>query len=227
MKFHIFTLFPNMFSSPLEEGILARAIKDNLIQIFIHNIRDYASSPHRTVDDYPFGGGPGMLMKPEPIFEAIENVSKEYSLDNCTPKILMTPQGRTFNHEIAQELSQSKELVLICGRYEGIDDRVRQHLATDEISVGDYVLSGGELPAMTIVDSVSRLIPGTVGSKESIENDSFYNGKLQFPQFTRPVTYRGMEVPKVLLSGNHKDIQTWREEQSYQRTRNQRPDLIN
>ena len=226
MKFHIFTLFPNMFSSPLEEGILARAIKDNLIQIFIHNIRNYTSNPHRTVDDYPFGGGPGMLMKPEPIFEAVENVSKEYSLDNYTPKILMTPQGRTFNHEIAQELSQSKELVLICGRYEGIDDRVRQHLATDEISVGDYVLSGGELPAMTIVDSVSRLIPGTVGSKESIENDSFYNGKLQFPQFTRPVTYRGMEVPKVLLSGNHKDIQTWREEQSYQRTRNQRPDLI-
>ena len=226
MKFHIFTLFPNMFSSPLEEGILARAIKDNLIQIFIHNIREYASKPHRTVDDSPFGGGPGMLMKPEPIFEAVENVSKEYSLDNSSPKILMTPQGRTFNHEIAQELSQSKELVLICGRYEGIDDRVREHLATDEISVGDYVLSGGELPAMPIVDSVSRLIPGTVGSKESIENDSFYNGKLQFPQFTRPVTYRGMEVPKVLLSGNHKDIQTWREEQSYQRTRNQRPDLI-
>ena len=226
MKFHIFTLFPNMFSSPLDEGILARAIKDNLIQIFVHNIRDYTNNPHRTVDDYPFGGGPGMLMKPEPIFEAVENVAIEHSLDNRTPKILMTPQGRIFNHEIAQELSRHKELVLICGRYEGVDDRVRQYLATDEISVGDYVLSGGELPAMTIVDAVSRLIPGTVGSKESIENDSFYNGKLQFPQFTRPVTYRGMEVPKVLLSGNHKNIQIWREEQSCLRTRKQRPDLI-
>ncbi|HIC49571.1 MAG TPA: tRNA (guanosine(37)-N1)-methyltransferase TrmD [Dehalococcoidia bacterium] len=226
MKFHIFTLFPNMFSSPLDEGILARAIKDNLIQIFVHNIRDYTNNPHRTVDDYPFGGGPGMLMKPEPIFEAVENVAIEHSLDNRTPKILMTPQGRTFNHEIAQELSRHKELVLICGRYEGVDDRVRQYLATDEISVGDYVLSGGELPAMTLVDAVSRLIPGTVGSKESIENDSFYNGKLQFPQFTRPVTYRGMEVPKILLSGNHKDIQIWREEQSCLRTRKQRPDLI-
>ena len=215
-----------MFSSPLDEGILARAIKDNLIQIFVHNIRDYTNNPHRTVDDYPFGGGPGMLMKPEPIFEAVENVAIEHSLDNRTPKILMTPQGRTFNHEIAQELSQNKELVLICGRYEGVDDRVRQYLATDEISVGDYVLSGGELPAMTVVDAVSRLIPGTVGSKESIENDSFYNGKLQFPQFTRPVTYRGMEVPKVLLSGNHKNIQIWREEQSCLRTRKQRPDLI-
>ena len=215
-----------MFSSPLDEGILARAIKDNLIQIFVHNIRDYTNNPHRTVDDYPFGGGPGMLMKPEPIFEAVENVAIEHSLDNRTPKILMTPQGRTFNHEIAQELSRHKELVLICGRYEGVDDRVRQYLATDEISVGDYVLSGGELPAMTIVDAVSRLIPGTVGSKESIENDSFYNGKLQFPQFTRPVTYRGMEVPKVLLSGNHKNIQIWREEQSCLRTRKQRPDLI-
>jgi len=215
-----------MFSSPLDEGILARAIKDNLIQIFVHNIRDYTNNPHRTVDDYPFGGGPGMLMKPEPIFEAVENVAIEHSLDNRTPKILMTPQGRTFNHEIAQELSRHKELVLICGRYEGVDDRVRQYLATDEISVGDYVLSGGELPAMTLVDAVSRLIPGTVGSKESIENDSFYNGKLQFPQFTRPVTYRGMEVPKILLSGNHKDIQIWREEQSCLRTRKQRPDLI-
>ena len=215
-----------MFSSPLDEGILARAIKDNLIQIFVHNIRDYTNNPHRTVDDYPFGGGPGMLMKPEPIFEAVENVAIEHSLDNRTPKILMTPQGRTFNHEIAQELSRHKELVLICGRYEGVDDRVRQYLATDEISVGDYVLSGGELPAMTVVDAVSRLIPGTVGSKESIENDSFYNGKLQFPQFTRPVTYRGMEVPKVLLSGNHKNIQIWREEQSCLRTRKQRPDLI-
>ena len=215
-----------MFSSPLDEGKLARAIKDNLIQIFVHNIRYYTNNPHRTVDDYPFGGGPGMLMKPEPIFEAVENVAIEHSLDNRTPKILMTPQGRTFNHEIAQELSQNKELVLICGRYEGVDDRVRQYLATDEISVGDYVLSGGELPAMTVVDAVSRLIPGTVGSKESIENDSFYNGKLQFPQFTRPVTYRGMEVPKVLLSGNHKNIQIWREEQSCLRTRKQRPDLI-
>ena len=215
-----------MFSSPLDEGILARAIKDNLIQIFVHNIRDYTNNPHRTVDDYPFGGGPGMLMKPEPIFEAVENVAIEHSLDNRTPKILMTPQGRTFNHEIAQELSRHKELVLICGRYEGVDDRVRQYLATDEISVGDYVLSGGELPAMTLVDAVSRLIPGTVGSKESIENDSFYNGKLQFPQFTRPVTYRGMEVPKILLSGNHKDIQICREEQSCLRKRKQRPDLI-
>ena len=213
-----------MFSSPLDEGILARAMKDNVIQIFVHNIRDYTNNPHRTVDDYPFGGGPGMLMKPEPIFEAVENVAIEHSLDNRTPKILMTPQGRTFNHEIAQELSGNKELVLICGRYEGVDDRVRQYLATDEISVGDYVLSGGELPAMTIIDAVSRLIPGTVGSKESIENDSFYNGNLQFPQFTRPVTYRGMEVPKVLLSGNHKDIQIWREEQSSLRTRKQRPD---
>ena len=215
-----------MFSSPLDEGILARAIKDNVIQIFVHNIRDYTNNPHRTVDDYPFGGGPGMLMKPEPIFEAVENVAIEHSLDNRAPKILMTPQGRIFNHEIAQELSRHKELVLICGRYEGVDDRVRQYLATDEISVGDYVLSGGELPAMTVVDAVSRLIPGTVGSKESIENDSFYNGKLQFPQFTRPVTYRGMEVPKVLLSGNHKNIQIWREEQSCLRTRKQRPDLI-
>ena len=226
MKFHVLTLFPNMFSSPLEEGILARAIKENVIEIFVHNIRNYANDPHRTVDDYPFGGGPGMLMKPEPIFEAVEDISTTHTLDSKTPKILMTPQGRTFNHDLAKELSQNEELMLICGRYEGIDDRVRQHLATDEISVGDYVLSGGELPAMTIIDAVSRLIPGTVGSKESIENDSFYEGKLQYPQFTRPVTYRGMQVPEILLSGNHKEIRIWREKQSDQRTLLQRPDLI-
>lgn len=215
-----------MFSSPFAEGILARAIKENLLEIFVHNIRDYADGPHRTVDDYPFGGGPGMLMKPEPIFEAVENVSTLHALDNKAPKILMTPQGRTFNHDIAEELSQNRQLILICGRYEGFDDRVRQHLATDEISVGDYVLSGGELPAMTIVDAVARLIPGTVGSRQSIENDSFYEGKLQFPQFTRPVIYRGMEVPEVLLSGNHKEIKIWREQQANQRTMARRPDLI-
>ena len=226
MKFHIFTIFPDMYSSTFEEGVIHRGIAKGHVEIFLHNIRDYTSDKHKKVDDSPFGGGPGMIMKPEPIFNAVETVSKNHNISKTTPKILLSPQGKQFNHKIAKELADLSEIILICGRYEGFDERIRETLATDEISIGDYILSGGELASMVIIDSVSRLIPGVLGSNESPLNDSFYNDLLQFPQYTRPASFRNMNVPDIILSGNHAEIEKWRNSQSIMKTQNKRPDLF-
>lgn len=225
MRIDILTLFPNMFSGPFAESIVKRAMDRNLISIIIHNLRDWGSGKHRVVDDYPFGGGTGMVMKPGPIFEAIEAITAEGARPSA-PVILLTPQGRVFNQRIAAELAALDQLILICGHYEGIDERVREHLATDEISIGDYVLTGGELAAMVVVDAVVRQLPGVLGSEESAKDDSHTSGLLEYPQYTRPQTYRGWEVPQVLLSGNHAQIATWRREQSILRTLGRRPDLL-
>ena len=227
MRFHILTLFPNMFTSTLAEGIIARAINKGIINICLYDIREHTRDRHQTVDDYPFGGGPGMLMKPEPVFRAVESLWEQSHVPSTSPVILMTPQGRPFKHSVAKELSSQTDLVLVCGRYEGFDERIREGLATDEISIGDYVLSGGEIPAMVLVDAVSRMIPGVVGAQESIENDSFFSGLLQFPQYTRPASYRGKNVPEILLSGNHSEIEKWRREQAINRTNKRRPELHN
>ena len=225
MRIDILTLFPNMFSGPFAESIVKRAMDRNLISIIIHNLRDWGSGKHRVVDDYPFGGGTGMVMKPGPIFEAIEAITAEGARPSA-PVILLTPQGRVFNQRTAAELAALDQLILICGHYEGIDERVREHLATDEISIGDYVLTGGELAAMVVVDAVVRQLPGVLGSEESAKDDSHTSGLLEYPQYTRPQTYRGWEVPQVLLSGNHAQIATWRREQSILRTLGRRPDLL-
>ncbi len=216
-----------MFTSILAEGIIARAINEGIINICLYDIREHTRDRHRTVDDYPFGGGPGMLMKPEPVFRAVESLWERSRVPSNSPVILMTPQGRPFKHSVAKELSSQSDLILICGRYEGFDERIREDLATDEISIGDYVLSGGEIAAMVIVDAVSRMIPGVVGAPESIKNDSFFSGLLQFPQYTRPASYRGKDVPEILLSGNHSEIEKWRQEQAINRTNKRRPELHN
>lgn len=225
MRIDILTLFPNMFSGPFAESIVKRAMDRKLISIIIHNLRDWGSGKHRVVDDYPFGGGTGMVMKPEPLFEATEAIKAE-SGRSSAPVILLTPQGRVFNQRIAAELAALGQLVLICGHYEGIDERVREHVATDEISIGDYVLTGGELAAMVVVDAVVRQLPGVLGSEESAKDDSHTSGLLEYPQYTRPQTYRGWGVPQVLLSGNHAQIANWRREQSILRTLSRRPELL-
>ena len=225
MRIDILTLFPNMFTGPFDESIIKRAIDNNIVSIVIHNLRDWGLGKHKVVDDYPFGGGAGMVMKTEPIFEAVEAIKAQDS-DSSAPVILLTPQGRVFNQKIATELAKFERLILICGHYEGIDERVREHLATDEISIGDYVLTGGELAAMVIVDAVVRQLPGVLGSEESAAEDSHTTGLLEYPQYTRPQVYRGWEVPQVLLSGNHAQIAKWRREQSILRTFIRRPDLF-
>jgi tRNA (guanine37-N1)-methyltransferase len=224
MRIDILTIFPAMFSGPFEESIVKRAVEKGLVQIFLHDIRDYASDKHRTVDDYPFGGGQGMLMKPEPLFAAVEDVQGQ--APERGPIVLLTPQGRLFDQEIAVELARQDRLITICGHYEGVDARVHENLATDEISIGDYVLSGGELPAMVVVDAVVRQIPGALGSPLSSADDSFAQGLLEHPQYTRPAEFRGMSVPEVLLSGNHGEIARWRRQQSLLRTAQHRPDLL-
>jgi tRNA (guanine37-N1)-methyltransferase len=223
----ILTLFPEMFQGPFNFSILKRAIDHGLVSINIHNIRDYTHDKHRTVDDYAYGGGAGMILKPEPIFEAVESIKSGIKPEiGELPVILLTPQGRLFSQQIAQELSTYSHLILICGRYEGVDERVREHLVTDEISIGDYVLSGGELAAMVVVDAVVRLLPGVLGSEASLVDDSHVAGLLEYPQYTRPVEYRGWSVPEVLLSGNHAQIAKWRREQAIQRTSERRPELL-
>jgi tRNA (guanine37-N1)-methyltransferase len=224
MRIDILTIFPGMFSGPFEESIVKRAVEKGLVQIFLHDIRDYASDKHRTVDDYPFGGGQGMLMKPEPLFAAVEDVQGQ--APERGPIVLLTPQGRLFDQEVAVELARQDRLIVICGHYEGVDARVHEHLATDEISIGDYVLSGGELPAMVVVDAVVRQIPGALGSPLSSADDSFAQGLLEHSQYTRPAEFRGMSVPEVLLSGNHGEIARWRRQQSLLRTARCRPDLL-
>jgi tRNA (guanine37-N1)-methyltransferase len=221
MKIDVLTLFPAMFAGPLDESIIKRAREAGRLDLKIHNLRDYAHDRHKTVDDRPFGGGPGMLLKPEPIFEAVESLAREN-----TRVILLSPAGRMFNQAIAGELAQVPDLLLVSGHYEGFDDRVREHLADDELSIGDYVLTNGALPVMVIVDAVTRLLPGVLGDDESAQEESFSHGLLEYPQYTRPAEFRGMKVPEVLLSGNHGEIARWRAEQATLRTRERRPDLL-
>ena len=220
MKIDVLTLFPEMFAGPLDESIVKRARAAGLLDLSIHNLRDYTHDRHRTVDDKPFGGGPGMLLKPEPIFEAVEHLGR-----GETRVILLSPSGRKFNQSLARELAPEKHLLLICGSYEGFDERVRQALADDDLSIGDYVLTNGALPAMVIIDAITRLSPGVLGDDESARDESFSHGWLEYPQYTRPAEFRGMKVPEVLLSGNHAEIARWRAEQARNRTRAQRPDL--
>ena len=228
MKVYVLTLFPQMFESPLSSGIFKRAADRDLIEVIVRNIRDYTHDRHHITDDYPYGGGAGMVLKPEPVFEAVEDIWSEVGEDlkGKMPVILLTPQGRLLSQPIVSELAGYSHLVLICGHYEGVDERIRKHLVTDEISIGDYVLSGGELPSMVLLDSVVRLVPGVLGSEDSAVDESHAAGLLEYPQYTRPPGYRGWTVPEVLLSGNHAQIAGWRREQSIIRTAERRPDLL-
>lgn len=225
MRIDILSLFPKMFDGPFGESIIKRAVDSGRISIFVHNTRDFTHDKHHQVDDYPYGGGSGMLLKPEPLFEGVETIKKEISNDSASV-ILLTPQGRLFSHKVAQELSTQPNLILVCGHYEGVDERVRSHLVTDEISIGEYVLTGGELPAMVVVDAVARLLPGVLGSEQAAKDDSYANGLLEYPQYTRPQVYRGWEAPAVLLSGNHQEVARWRSEHAIKRTLERRPDLL-
>lgn len=223
MRFDVFSLFPSVLKPYLEISILERAAAKGLLEVHLHDIRSWATDKHFTTDDAPYGGGGGMVMKPEPIFNAVESV---LGAPPCCPVILLTPQGRTFNQRLAQELAQQPRLALLCGRYEGVDERVRQHLVTDEISVGDYVLTGGELPALVVIDAVTRLIPGALGDPQGASDDSHATGLLEYPHYTRPPVFRNWAVPDVLLSGNHAEIERWRRQQSLLRTWQRRPDLL-
>ncbi len=223
IKFDVFTLFPEVFQPYLDTSILQRARASQLVDIALHNIRDWTSDRHHVCDDLPYGGGGGMVMKPEPIFASVEGVLG--APPDC-PVILLDPQGRVFTQAIAQELSQHTHLALLCGRYEGIDERVREHLVTDEISIGDYVLSGGELPALVLIDAITRLIPGALGDPEGAWDDSHATGLLEYPHYTRPPEFRGWGVPEILLSGDHARIAAWRRQQALLRTRQRRPDLL-
>jgi len=230
MRFDILTLFPELFCGVFEESIVKRAVESGLVTIAVHNIRDYAVDKHHITDDEPYGGGGGMVMKAEPIFRAVEAVLGGEVLpqgsDDPTQIVLLSPAGRLFNQAIARELAARERLVLICGRYEGVDERVRQHLATDEISIGDYVLSGGEIPAMVIVEAVTRLLPGALGDPLATAHDSHASSLLEHPHYTRPALFRGWAVPEVLLSGNHAEVARWRRQQSLLRTYQRRPDLL-
>ena len=247
MQFDVFTLFPAVFDSPLQESILKRAVETGLIDVRLHNIRDYTTDKHHVTDDYPYGGGGGMVMKPEPIFAAVERVlgirdlgirdesgetrdedshSATLNPQSPIPIILLTPQGRVFDQSVARDLAHHDRIALVCGRYEGVDERVREHLVTDEISIGDYVLTGGELAALVVIDAVSRLRPGVLGDPGAASDDSHADGLLEYPHYTRPPEFRGWTVPEVLLSGHHAEIQRWRRRQSLLRTRRRRPDLF-
>ena len=221
MRIDVLTLFPAMFAGPLDESIIKRARQAGLLDLQIHNLRDYAHDRHKTVDDRPFGGGPGMLLKPEPIFEAVEKLAGDK-----TRVILLSPAGRKFDQAIARELARCEDLLFVTGHYEGFDERIRQELADDELSIGDYVLTNGALPAMVIIDAVTRLLPGVLGDDQSWQEESFSNGLLEYPHYTRPAEFRGMKVPEVLLSGNHAEIARWRAEQARMRTGERRPDLL-
>jgi tRNA (guanine37-N1)-methyltransferase len=221
MKVDVITLFPGMFAGPLDESIIKRARDTGLLDLGIHNLRDYAHDRHRTVDDRPFGGGPGMLLKPEPIFEAVEALAREN-----TRVILVSPSGRTFNQSIARELAGHEHLLLVCGHYEGFDERIREQLADEELSIGDYVLTNGALPVMVIIDTVVRLLPGALGDDDSSRDESFSQDLLEYPQYTRPAEFREWRVPEVLVSGNHALIAKWRAEQAQRRTAERRPDLL-
>lgn len=222
MKIHVLSLFPPMFEGVFGSSILNKAQEKGAVELAVIDIREYSENKHKQVDDYPYGGGAGMVLKPEPMFNAVEAIT-----EGRKPRIiLMCPQGERFTQKKAEELAQEEELVFLCGHYEGYDERIRKHLVTDEISIGDFVLTGGELPAMTVVDAVVRLLPGVLGQEDSHIQDSFSTGLLEHPHYTRPADYRGMTVPDVLLSGNHAKIEAWREEQSFKRTLERRPDLL-
>ena len=221
MKIDVLTLFPEMFAGPLDVSIVQRARNAGLLDLAIHNLRDWTHDRHKTVDDKPFGGGPGMVLKPEPLFEAIESLAR----DN-TRVILMTPDGEKFDQAMARELAREEHLLVVCGSYEGVDERVREALVDEELSIGDYVLTNGGLPAMVVIDAVTRLLPGVLGDDESSQDESFSHGLLEYPHYTRPAEFRGMKVPEILLSGHHAEIEKWRAEQSRLRTAQRRPDLL-
>lgn len=224
MNFHILTLFPDMVLGGLNTSIIGRAMEKDLISVEAINIRDYSTDKHRHVDDYPYGGGAGMVMQPGPIYDAYEDLVKRRG---TKPRVIyMTPQGQVFNQKIAEELSQEEDLVFLCGHYEGVDERVLELIVTDYLSVGDYVLTGGELPAMMMIDCISRLVPGVLSNEVSAEFESFQDNLLEYPQYTRPEWFMEKQVPKILLSGHHKNIETWRKEQSIKRTWERRPDLL-
>ena len=223
MEFDVFTLLPEVFPPYLNSSILHRARQRGLIDVRVHNIRDWAADKHHVTDDEPYGGGGGMVMKVEPVFAAVESVLGPFDRLRI---ILLTPQGRVFSQKIAMELVRHPRLALICGRYEGVDERIREHLVTDEISIGDYVLTGGELPALILIDAISRLIPGVLGDPDGAMDDSHAAGLLEYPHYTRPPEYRGWGVPEILLSGDHAKIEKWRREQSLRRTMKRRPDLL-
>jgi tRNA (guanine37-N1)-methyltransferase len=222
MKVNVLTIFPDVFEAYFSESIIGKAREKGLITINVVDIREHAHNKHRKVDDRPFGGGAGMVMMCEPLFSAIESLQSPTG----TKVILTSPQGTVFNQKIAEKLAQEKEITIICGRYEGIDERVVEHLVTDEYSIGDYVLTGGELPAMVMIDAISRHIEGVVGKEDSVLNDSFSNGILDCPHYTRPAEFRGWAVPEVLLNGHHKEIEAWRRQQAMQKTKKVRPDLV-
>ena len=222
VKIDVLTLFPGMFAGPLDESIIKRARQAGLLDLQLHQLRDWTHDRHKTVDDRPFGGGPGMLLKPEPIFEAVESLKREK-----TRVVLMSPSGRKFDQSIARELATQEHLLIVTGHYEGFDERIREALADDELSIGDYVLTNGALPAMVVIDTVTRLLPGVLGDDASSTEESFSHGLLEYPQWTRPAEFRGMKVPDVLQSGNHAEIAKWRAEQAKLRTKEQRPDLMN
>ncbi|NQU19439.1 tRNA (guanosine(37)-N1)-methyltransferase TrmD [bacterium] len=222
MKIDIVTIFPKVFKPILGESIIKRAQKKGLLKIAVYNLRDYTKDKHKKIDDRPFGGGPGMVFTPQPIFDAVKCIKK----DRGTKVVLLTPQGETLNQKLAQKLSKNKHLILICGHYEGIDERVRMSLVDEEVSIGDYILTGGELPAMVLVDTIVRLLSGVLGDKDSVKSESFCRGLLEYPQYTRPANYKGKKVPKVLLSGNHQAIASWRKEQALKITKKKRPDLL-
>jgi tRNA (guanine37-N1)-methyltransferase len=225
MRIDILTLFPGMFDGLFDCSIIARARERGLVDIRLHDIRTYTHDKHHVVDDYPYGGGAGMVLKPEPIFEAVDAIKVELGLSSV-PIILLSPQGRLFNQTVARDLAGYEHLILICGHYEGVDERVAEYLTTDEISIGDYLLSGGEIAAMVVTDCVVRLLPGVLGSGESLAEESHVGGLLEYPQYTRPETFRGWAVPSVLLSGDHGDVARWRRQQSLLRTARRRPDLL-
>ena len=225
MRIDIISLFPEMFTGPLGHSILKRAQDSGLLAVHVTNPRNFAFDKHRIVDDYPFGGGSGMVMKPEPIFRAVENAVHTVAAQNKRT-VLMCPGGQPFDQTKARELAGYEQLILICGHYEGIDDRIRQHVVDEAVSIGDYVLTGGELPAMVVTDAVARMLPGVLGADDGAEHDSFYNGLLEYPQYTRPREFNGWEVPEILLSGDHAKIETWRRKESLRATLARRPDLL-
>jgi len=239
MRINVITIFPEMIANAVGYGVVKRAQENGLLEIVVHNLRDFAHNPHRSVDDYCYGGGAGMLMKPEPLFEAVKSISPQAlksprtrgseqtsAASDDTKIILLSPQGELFTQDMARRLSLVDHMILICGRYKGVDERVHQNLITDEISIGDYILSGGEVPALVLIDAVSRLIPGALGDYESAQDDSFSEGILDCPHYTRPAEYQGMRVPEVLLSGNDKRIREWQRQQALMRTFQRRPDLL-
>jgi tRNA (guanine37-N1)-methyltransferase len=224
VKLDIITIFPRMIEAPLAEGVVGRAIQRGVLDVKVHDLREHTTDRHRVVDDVPFGGGPGMVMKPEPFFRAVRWIERERGRPDAI--VLTSPDGRCFTHREAERLSRLGHVALLCGRYEGVDERVRRHLATEELSIGDYVVSGGELPALVIVDAVARLIPGVVGDEDSVALDTFAGGLLDFPQYTRPAEFDGLAVPQVLLSGHHREIARWRRREALRRTLEARPDLL-